>query len=695
MFRDDDDHLATHHLAAVFGEGDSAFFDCGSQMVDEQEVLPVLTTIASRSQSRAESLGGSISRRPDSVQSRNDTVELDTSALGDRNARCSDIDLLPSQIGRESIDTFNPSLDLESRDLPSSYKCVTYHANTAPKTQKRSPARCVQVLGGRASTIRSEQGVILRDDTQYEKADRRTPESWQLHAEAGADEFISLKPPAGFIEIRKPSRPKVHVAPETSTIEKPEATSFSPNRAETLVAEVALASCDSGGPVPSLKVDVAVESEETAEEEIHGKTENDGLGAGHPNQFRRHRRNHAALRISTTGLPRKDNEGHPHITPTCSTVPLVSPKPISPARQLKVKNSIPQLMKALPPLPGPLGYDLSSSTTDPVDEEEFEDILVPFSFPKPDETLQLKQPQASNPIHISRDGVILKPQRDSPKFKLRIKTSGSSEALNPSRSKGQFPGNERHAHPGQLSDTGSNDELIDRYGRNYDGHRLKVKSPRRRSGLNSSEYSTIRHNPGVETSRVVTEIIRGKPQDLFGGPLKSETMLLHTRRKSLSPLVYSQVINSSNSASPERKLNSNSYRVPSDTSTSNNELPVIGSHTLISSIRSRGLVRRLSNLRILLSSSTSSTRRVRGPDSLRIRKLIANASGSSDGDMAKSVTTTESLGIEESPLRFTRRTRAKLSRWFRGARTAIRKCARAKHNRKNQDREEKNDITHV
>lgn len=34
-----------------------------------------------------------------------------------------------------------------------------------------------------------------------------------------------------------------------------------------------------------------------------------------------------------------------------SESPMIAPKPISPARQLKLKNSIPQLMKALPPLP--------------------------------------------------------------------------------------------------------------------------------------------------------------------------------------------------------------------------------------------------------------------------------------------------------------------------------------------------------
>ena len=36
-----------------------------------------------------------------------------------------------------------------------------------------------------------------------------------------------------------------------------------------------------------------------------------------------------------------------------SESPMLAPKPISPARQLKLKNSVPQLMKALPPLPPP------------------------------------------------------------------------------------------------------------------------------------------------------------------------------------------------------------------------------------------------------------------------------------------------------------------------------------------------------
>lgn len=62
-----------------------------------------------------------------------------------------------------------------------------------------------------------------------------------------------------------------------------------------------------------------------------------------------HRRHIATMMISTTGVvsdnfsknsPRREDE-----------FPILSPEPISPVRELRVKESIPQLMKSLPPLP--------------------------------------------------------------------------------------------------------------------------------------------------------------------------------------------------------------------------------------------------------------------------------------------------------------------------------------------------------
>ncbi|KAK1240934.1 hypothetical protein MKX07_006367 [Trichoderma sp. CBMAI-0711] len=64
---------------------------------------------------------------------------------------------------------------------------------------------------------------------------------------------------------------------------------------------------------------------------------------------KRHRRNGAASRISITGIV---PDSYMKRTPERrNSLRILSPAPISPARQLRVKESIPQLMKALPPLP--------------------------------------------------------------------------------------------------------------------------------------------------------------------------------------------------------------------------------------------------------------------------------------------------------------------------------------------------------
>ncbi|PVH88531.1 hypothetical protein DL98DRAFT_648640 [Cadophora sp. DSE1049] len=59
-----------------------------------------------------------------------------------------------------------------------------------------------------------------------------------------------------------------------------------------------------------------------------------------------------------------------------SESPMLAPKPISPARQLKLKNSVPQLMKALPPLPP----EPSSRPGSPTAQLEAEEVELPCKF---------------------------------------------------------------------------------------------------------------------------------------------------------------------------------------------------------------------------------------------------------------------------------------------------------------------------
>jgi len=67
-------------------------------------------------------------------------------------------------------------------------------------------------------------------------------------------------------------------------------------------------------------------------------------------EFRGHRRNFAIPRICTSQL---ELALKPDLSPSVniSTTPILAPQPISPARKLRLQNSVPELMKALPPLP--------------------------------------------------------------------------------------------------------------------------------------------------------------------------------------------------------------------------------------------------------------------------------------------------------------------------------------------------------
>ncbi|KAF3055578.1 hypothetical protein GL218_07018 [Daldinia childiae] len=157
------------NLAVAFGERDSAFFEAGSGSPGRVDGLEALNDTNGR---RVEDYQATVDRVPSrcrtgSIRSESRSIAFDGLETDRRLERGSDIDLLPSQVGRDSMDTFNPSLDLESRDAPT-YRYADYRLTATPKTKAHSPERQVQVLGGRAPTIRSEQGVILRDDTQGE-----------------------------------------------------------------------------------------------------------------------------------------------------------------------------------------------------------------------------------------------------------------------------------------------------------------------------------------------------------------------------------------------------------------------------------------------------------------------------------------------------------------------------------------------
>ncbi|RCI15628.1 hypothetical protein L249_3602 [Ophiocordyceps polyrhachis-furcata BCC 54312] len=129
---------------------------------------------------------------------------------------------------------------------------------------------------------------------------------------------------------------------------------------------------------------------------------------------RRHRRNGAALRINTAGLG--DVAGsRQQLSPPKEELTMICPEPISPARQLKVTKSVPQLMKALPPLPGEAtGTSGREGTRGHQTGKQSRDFRVRDS---------LKSDDAC--IHPSWKA----PETSPPKLKLRVKAASSSGAV--------------------------------------------------------------------------------------------------------------------------------------------------------------------------------------------------------------------------------------------------------------------------
>ncbi|KAL7792932.1 hypothetical protein V8C37DRAFT_409838 [Trichoderma ceciliae] len=128
-----------------------------------------------------------------------------------------------------------------------------------------------------------------------------------------------------------------------------------------------------------------------------------------------HRRNIAAMRISTTGVVPDDfvKNGIGHL----DDLPILSPEPISPVRELRVKESIPQLMKALPPLPREAeklsGYGTAGITPQPSCLGH--DPLISDKDGPPG-LKQMASPSAVSPSS----------QDIQPKFKIRARASSSS-----------------------------------------------------------------------------------------------------------------------------------------------------------------------------------------------------------------------------------------------------------------------------
>ncbi|KAI0843122.1 hypothetical protein F5Y06DRAFT_292109 [Hypoxylon sp. FL0890] len=691
VLRETDDNLEI-----TFERPDTAFFEPESQ---DQDRIDSTEVTQDDDAPIAKSCQTTLDRAPSphhisSVHSETTSAALDSLETDRKLKRGSDIDLLPSQAGRDSMDTFNPNLDLESKDAPT-YRYTDYRSTVKPKTKVNLPERQVQVQDGGTPTIRSEQGVILRDDTQDE-----TP------VEEGLGESGNI----GRVEEQIMSRPQRHSDGLRSCSEPAQSPSKNPNNHDALLEDqhkfVTMNRADSryskkdalrdearttilnntnrfgysveNGDIPAMDAETSNNKRSGVEESHAAPAANQAPVIAQRQKFQRHKRNQAIPRISTSSLSREDNEGFPYISPSCSTTPIVSPKPISPARQLKLKNSIPQLMKALPPVPGDPDYvpPPTPSILSTSSDGDFSEVLAPFRFPDSSSPRSFKDTGVikldSTPNNDRDVGV----QKHVPRLRLKAKMSNDSGATDSSDTR-LCNTDIDHSWPAITPNP-----ILQ--GKGYDinihvrpRNRLKLRSSR--STTASTPLSgTVRRNTGAEESNLIVDIARQNPQDLFTVPPGSAPAL---HSPSAKPSQRPLIVHLSRGSTPDKFAPTEAGCQPLQKATSVNANPrskaPYDSRSMETCASSNvryphDLKRRWSNIRDMLvrpSDSVSAT-----SDAMTTRDTKETGADQNFG--LRKVKFANTAGRLRRRNAFGRRVRSKVFKWVRDAKTAVRACAK-------------------
>ncbi|KAI1461993.1 hypothetical protein F4805DRAFT_190515 [Annulohypoxylon moriforme] len=686
------------NLAIAYGQRDSAFFGLESQSPYRAGTAE---SMRRTNTPRAESCRAIIDRAPSrcrtaSIRSETQSIAFDSSEIEKKLGRGSDIDLLPSQAGRDSMDTFNPNLDLESKDVPT-YRYTDYLATTTPKTNVNSPQRQVQVQGSGAPTIRSEQGVILRDDTQ----DETLPDELDDSVDADiVEEQVTVNTQVNAIKRRSCSEPAhsylknpiphgaqydgrqrlVTMGSTSSRYSKMSATHsatvpIAPNSASSFSYKV------SDADAPTMETDNSNYIGESDTISISNQAQRQ--------RFQRHKRNQAVPRISTSSLPREDNEGFPYITPSCSTTPIVSPKPISPARQLKLKNSIPQLMKALPPLPGDPDYippPTPSIRSTSSNEEDFSEVLSPFKFDRYSSP-RLLDTAIRKPEPICNYNRTSDLQKHVPRLKLKAKASNDSAATITSDTR-LFESDVNQPWSTRTSNLIPESQEGDLVPRVRTRNRLKLRSSRS-STSSTPPSATVRRNAATEASDIVLDITRRKPRDLF----TFSPGLTPTTQASSKGLLEPVWVNQPSSGGPFDEMDSKGVKPELGKRAASVRIdrpskPSYDSRSMEAGTNSatkypHGLKRRFSNLRFLLARTSESAP--------VISDSTAEATRRNRPDQGACLTNTDftnrhfatgddrSIRGNGNRAAFGRRVRSKLLKWVKDAKAAVRACAKRNH----------------
>lgn len=211
--------------------------------------------------------------------------------------------------------------------------------------------------------------------------------------------------------------------------------------------------------------------------------------------------------------------------------PTLVPQPVSPAKMLRLKNSIPRLMKALPPLPDfDPAPDSPFGPLVPLDIEPFElSRLTDARSTLSDAVVAPKHHQEARKYHNQRgfDQTARKPR-------LRLKHAAS---FSTGQSQNLLSRNLEQCVLASADCYGSRLSVATDFSNAPIKRRLQIKVPRLTpASLLSEDTSTVKRHAFVDRSITISEIASSQPRDLFTGPRSHQADTLESNLRHVSTI---------------------------------------------------------------------------------------------------------------------------------------------------------------
>lgn len=696
-------------LANMFGNQVDSVFDEDEGRLDESdaETEPHLL-----SDVQPEDLNPQIPNDPQGQSASNlthtgkkDPIPIHRSAIGSQMSRGSDIDLLPSQIGRSSVDTFRPSLDIESKSAQI-FSYPKLRQSVSQQTNTPSPARQVQVHGGKTPTIKSEQGVILRDDPNgdlLDQVDRQhefRQEDIESHFEGGGTQTYSPRSPSRWLsnsdrpqrqldlgcdhgdDVVTPQRRFAMTEPvmldylqSVNSTER----QMSPDKLAHNHSPSARPKASALTPEPSSNIKNSSNDSTQHEEHFEPQPRPRELSEETTESTDTIQRRQPNLVLDSKMDSPQRAPSTPQLTPSCLSAPLTAPKPISPVRELKVKNSIPELMKALPPTPCQSGYASSSSSVNLDEADEYTQILTPYV--SLDDRNAVRKPRLSFSLRKPLPDL----QKKLPRIRIKSKGPGSMVGH---RNRDSRPWNSDNNYP-WCNDSPSiklGGASAKENNRGSFGQRLKLDVPR--DVCADSPASTVRRYPEEHRSEPLGQMIREQPHDLFSFSNALGSAFRQASRKisqgSTDKATFTKCRGVSSPLPKKRHGQimivapsvdlSNPTRRADRTPTTNGR----ARNGSLTANQRRGLRKRLSNLKWFLNHGADD--KASGQATVEMKVLHSNDRAGLDSPIGvrspefkndNLVTGLTLVDPKKEKPRFKRRVRARISKWMRGTRAVF------------------------